>query len=163
MFGNDPQCRAQNSGRRKVCSTEGIKQPLHLVRRPGHLQFEADIIIWADIITLGGHQQLEWTSFWVDTTRGTSSSVCLDSIRGGRHVSSRVIKRVTQHLSVQVTRNLKRASVMVSVANQRAGRTSLIVRTFQTQRRQQVILFAQQLKTIARVVALYSNGIATSS
>ena len=30
MFGNDPQCRAPNSGRRKVWSIEGIKQPLHL-------------------------------------------------------------------------------------------------------------------------------------
>ena len=28
MFGNDPQCRAPNSGRRKVWSIEGIKQPL---------------------------------------------------------------------------------------------------------------------------------------
>ena len=36
MFGNDPQCRAPNSGRRKVWSIEGIKQLLHLVRRPGH-------------------------------------------------------------------------------------------------------------------------------
>ena len=45
MFGNDPQCRAPNSGRRKVWSIEGIKQPLHLVRRPGHHQ-------------LGGHHRL---------------------------------------------------------------------------------------------------------
>ena len=30
MFGNDPQCRAPNSGRRKVWSTEGIKQPLQV-------------------------------------------------------------------------------------------------------------------------------------
>ena len=45
MFGNDPQCRAPNSGRRKVWSIEGIKQPLHLVRRPGHQH-------------LGGHHQL---------------------------------------------------------------------------------------------------------
>ena len=30
MFGNDPQCRAPNSGRRKVWSTEGIKQPLQM-------------------------------------------------------------------------------------------------------------------------------------
>ena len=37
MFGNDPQCRAPNSGRRKVWSSEGIKQPLHLVR-VGELQ-----------------------------------------------------------------------------------------------------------------------------
>ena len=45
MFGNDRQCRAPNSGRRKVWSSEGIKQPLHLVRVPGHHQ-------------LGGHNQL---------------------------------------------------------------------------------------------------------
>ena len=45
MFGNDPQCRAPNSGRRKARSSEGIKQLLHLVRRPGHHQ-------------LGGHNQL---------------------------------------------------------------------------------------------------------
>ena len=31
MFGNDPQCRAPNSGRRKVWSIEGIKQPLQPV------------------------------------------------------------------------------------------------------------------------------------
>ena len=36
VFGNDPQCRAPNSGRRKIWSSEGIKVPLHLVRRPGH-------------------------------------------------------------------------------------------------------------------------------
>ena len=132
MFGNDPQCRAPKSGRRIVWSIEGIKQPLHLVRRPGQHHLAGHLQIEADIITLGGHQQLEWTSFWVDTTRGTSSSSCVDSIRGGRHVSSRVIKRVTQHLSVQVTRSLERASVLVSVANQRAGRTSLFVGTFQT-------------------------------
>ena len=29
MCGNDPQCRAPNSGRRKVWSIEGIKQRLH--------------------------------------------------------------------------------------------------------------------------------------
>ena len=96
---------------------------------------DPDIIIgrtshWADIITLGGHQQLEWTSFWVDTTRGRWSSSCKDSNRGGRHVSSRVIKRVTQHLSVQVTRSLEKTSVLVSLAKKRAGRTSLIVGTF---------------------------------
>ena len=34
----------------------------------------------------------------------------------------RVIKRQTQHLSVQVTRSLKIASLLVSVANQRAGK-----------------------------------------
>ena len=156
MFGNDPQCRAPNSGRRKVWSIEGIKQPLHLVHRPGHH-------------LLGGHHHIGRTStVGVDIilggpTSGTSSSSCVDSIRGGRHVSSRVIKRVTQHLSVQVTRSLKRASGLVSVANQRAGRTSLFVGTFQTQKWQQVILFAQQSKSIARVVALHSNGIATSS
>ena len=54
MFGNDPQCRAPNSGRRKAWSIEGIKQPLHLVRRPGHHH-------WADI-TLGGHQHIGRTS-----------------------------------------------------------------------------------------------------
>ena len=49
------------------------------------------------------------------------------------------------------------------MANQRAGRTILIVGTFQTQKWQQVILFAQKLKSIVRVDALHSNGIATSS
>ena len=28
VFGNDPQCRASNSGQRKAWSSEGIKQPL---------------------------------------------------------------------------------------------------------------------------------------
>ena len=32
MFGNDPQCRAPNSGRRKVWSSEGIKQSLQICR-----------------------------------------------------------------------------------------------------------------------------------
>ena len=54
MFGNDPQCRAPNSGRRKVWSIEGIKQLLHLIRRPGHHQFGADINNW------NGHQS-GWT------------------------------------------------------------------------------------------------------
>ena len=36
VFGNDPQCRTPYSGRREVRSSEGIKQPLHSVRRPGH-------------------------------------------------------------------------------------------------------------------------------
>ena len=53
-----------------------------MVRRPANHQFGADII------TLGGHQQLERTSIWADTARGTSSSLCLDNIRGGRHVNS---------------------------------------------------------------------------
>ena len=43
MFGNDFS-RAPISGQRKVWSPEGIKQPLHLVRRPGHHR-------------LGGHHQ----------------------------------------------------------------------------------------------------------
>ena len=60
MFGNDPQCRALNSGRRKVWSIEGIKQQLHLVRRPGLHQFEADISHWADINSCGEHQS-GWT------------------------------------------------------------------------------------------------------
>ena len=51
MFGNDPQCRASNSGRRKVLSSEGIKQPLHLVRRPGHHRLGGRH-------RLGGHHQL---------------------------------------------------------------------------------------------------------
>ena len=52
MFGNDPQCRAPNSGRRKVWSTEGIKQPLHLVRRPGHHRLGGHHQFW------GAHNQL---------------------------------------------------------------------------------------------------------
>ena len=66
MFGNDPQCRAPNSGRRKVWSTEGIKQPLHLVRRPGHHLLGGHHHIgrtsshWADINSWSGHQP-GWT------------------------------------------------------------------------------------------------------
>ena len=51
MFGNDPQCRAPNSGWRKVWSIEGIKQQLHLVLQPGHPQLGGHI-------QLGGHRQL---------------------------------------------------------------------------------------------------------
>ena len=51
MFGNEPQCRAPNSGRCKVWSTGGIKQPLHLVRRPGYHQLGGNI-------QHGGHHQL---------------------------------------------------------------------------------------------------------
>ena len=58
MFGNDPQCRAPKSGRRKVWSIEGIKQPLHLVRRPGRHH-------WADI-TLGGHHIGRTSTHWAD-------------------------------------------------------------------------------------------------
>ena len=51
MFGNDPQCRAPNSGRRRVWSSEGIKQLLHFARRPGHGQLGGHN-------HLGGHNQL---------------------------------------------------------------------------------------------------------
>ena len=60
MFGNDPQCRAPNSGRRKVWSIEGIKQPLHLVRRPGHHHWADTISFGADINSWSGHQS-GWT------------------------------------------------------------------------------------------------------
>ena len=54
MFGNDPQCRAPNSGRRKVWSIEGIKQPLHLVRRPGHHRLGGHHRLWGAHNQLGG-------------------------------------------------------------------------------------------------------------
>ena len=54
VFGNDPQCRAQNSGRRKVWSTEGIKQPLHLVRGPGHHRLGGHHQFWGGQHQLGG-------------------------------------------------------------------------------------------------------------
>ena len=78
MFGNDPQCRAPNSGRRKVWSIEGIKQPLHLVRRPGRHH-------WADI-TLGGHQHIGRTSrVGVDISLGGHYKRNVVFIVGGLH------------------------------------------------------------------------------
>ena len=45
MFGNDPKCRAPNSGRRKVWSSEGIKQPLQVLSRrfPQDFTFEPEV------------------------------------------------------------------------------------------------------------------------
>ena len=60
MFGNDPQCRAPNSEQRKVWSSEGIKQPLHLVRRPGHHLLGRTSLPWADINSWSGHHS-GWT------------------------------------------------------------------------------------------------------
>ena len=54
MVGNDPQCRAPNSGRRKAWSIEVIKQPLHLVRRPGHHRLGGHHHFWDAHNQLGG-------------------------------------------------------------------------------------------------------------
>ena len=54
MFGNDPQCRAPSSGRCKVWSSEGIKQPLHLVRRSGHHRLGGHHQFWGAHNLLGG-------------------------------------------------------------------------------------------------------------
>ena len=54
VFGNNPQCRAPISGRRKVWSTEGTKQPLHSVRQPGHHQLGGHHQFWGAHNQLGG-------------------------------------------------------------------------------------------------------------
>ena len=50
MFGNDTQCRAPNSGRRQVWSSEGIKQPLQGLKIfPKHCYVSLGFRSWKDI------------------------------------------------------------------------------------------------------------------